>query len=189
MEHPSAKPVAGMPTRGHFAFGHNHRMSELQAAVALAQLSKIALFSATRQRLAEVLAEEIEGCPGLLLAYRYPETAPNHWVYAVRIDPDRTALTAPDVARLCEQEEGVSIDYYSEINYLESIFQEAKRRRQTPFGYPLPEHVHYAPGLCPNAEAVALRILPFGTHHAEDPEPMRLRARALRRTMERHVKT
>lgn len=186
LEPPSPEPIGGIPTRGHFAFGHNHRMSELQGAVALAQLSKIRRFNAARKRLVEAIEDELRDCPGVLLAHRYADTEPNYWQYPVQLDPEQTALTAAEVHRLCLEEEGTGVGYYQEVNYLEQVFQEAERTRRTPFGYPLPEYLHYRPGSCPKAEDAAKRTLLFFVHHACDPEELRQQASALRRTMERH---
>jgi dTDP-4-amino-4,6-dideoxygalactose transaminase len=184
LEPPKAEPVGDMPTRGHFAFGHNHRMSELQAAVALAQLAKIGQFNAARKELAAVIEEELRDCPGILLPSRSPGTEPNYWTYPVQLDGEESSLTALEAHRRCIEEEGAGPGYYHEINYLEHVFQEAERKRQTPLGVPLPGHVHYRPGLCPRAEAAAKRTLLFFTHHGRDPEAVRKEALALRRVME-----
>ncbi|MBI4530330.1 MAG: DegT/DnrJ/EryC1/StrS family aminotransferase [Candidatus Latescibacteria bacterium] len=183
LEPSSSQPVAGVPTRGHFAFGHNHRMGELQGAVALTQLQKITTFNEVRRRLVQVIEEELRGCPGIRLAYAYPGTIPNYWLYMVQLDPERTNLTAVEVSRLCREREGTGPGYYNEVNYLESIFQQIQGRRCTPFGYPLPDDIQYQPDLCPNAEEAAKRTLFFLTHHATDPEGLRRQAAALRRTM------
>lgn len=181
---PSPQPTAGVPTRGHFAFGHNHRMGELQGAVALAQLQKIARFNEARRGLVRLIEEELRGCRGLRLPYAYPDTIPNYWLYMVQLDPGRD-LTAAEVSHLCREREGAGPGCYNEINYLEAVFQQVQERRRTPFGYPLPEHIHYRPGRCPDAEEAAKRTLFFLTHHAVDPEGLRRQVAALRRTMER----
>ncbi|MEW6753654.1 MAG: DegT/DnrJ/EryC1/StrS family aminotransferase [Candidatus Latescibacterota bacterium] len=183
LQAPSTQPVAGVPTRGHFAFGHNHRMGELQGAVACAQLPKLERFNAARRRLVEVVTKELQGCPGIELPHVYPETVPNYWLYPVRLRSGGTSLTAAQVSRLCHEKEGVGPGYYQEVNYLEEVFRLAQERRRTPHGYPLPEHVQYCPGLCPRAEEAARRLLFVLTHHAVDPEQLRRQAIALRRTM------
>jgi len=184
LEAPKAEPAGDIPTRGHFAFGHNHRMSELQAAVALAQLGKIGQFNAARKELAAAIQEELQDCPGILLPSLPPDAEPNYWTYAVQLNPEETPLTAVEAHRRCMEEESTGPGYYHEINYLEQVFQEVERKRQTPLGVPLPGHVHYRPGLCPRAEAAAKRTLLFFTHHGRDPQAVRKEARALRRVME-----
>ena len=83
LERPEAKPVNGLPTRGHFSFGHDFRFSELQGAVAFAQLEKIDRFNARRRELVEKIEAELCNVPNVRLAYVYPETQPNYWLYPV----------------------------------------------------------------------------------------------------------
>ena len=129
---PKAEPVGDLRTRGHFAFGHNYRMSELQGAVALAQLGKIAQFNEQRRKLVKIIESELRGVPGVELPYVYPDTKPNYWAYGVRVP-------AP-------------LGTYSEINYLEVVYQQMQKSRRTSVGWPLPDYVQYKPGICPKAE-------------------------------------
>ena len=187
LEWPEPEPVDGFPTRGHFSFGHGHRMTDLQGAVALAQLQKIDRFDEARKRLVEIIEEGLLGCPGILPAYRYPDTEPNYWEYPVRLNPEETSLTASELNRICSEKEGIELAVYSEINYLEQVFREADAKRQTPYGLPLPDYLRYEPGLCPKAEEGAKRMIWLYTHHTNAPETLRKQVQALRRTMEQHV--
>ena len=47
--------------------GHNYRMTELQAAVALPQLGRLEVNTARRAENARLLTEGLEGIPGLVL--------------------------------------------------------------------------------------------------------------------------
>ncbi len=181
-----SEPVGGVPTRGHFTFGHDHRMSELQGAVALAQLGKIDTFNAEREKIVEVIESELKDCPAIFLAYKNEDMKPNYWTYPVQLDPKATSLTATQVSRLCREEQGIGIGCYGEINYLEYIYQEIERKRMTPFGLSLPKYIHYQLGLCPIAEEAAKRTLLFSTHHSSDPEGIRKQVQALKKTMEKH---
>ena len=180
LEWPTAEPVGPVPTRGHFAFGHNNRMSELQGAVALAQLAKIDRFNARRRETVAALESELEGAPGLALAYAYPDTQPNYWCYPLWAE----GRSAEAIRRLCHEKAEVSLGRYSEVNYLEVVYQRMEAERRTSVGVPLPDYVHYRPGICPAAEAAALRVIPMGTHHNVDPESMRQTARAIRGALE-----
>jgi len=165
---PPEKPerVAGLPTRGHFAFGHNYRMSELQGAVALAQLAKIGEFSKARMDMVEIIESELRGVPGISLAYRYPDTQPNYWAYPVWVP--------------------TGLGGYSEINYLEVVYQQMQKSRRTSVGYPLPDYVQYAPGACPQAEAAAKRLRTISTFLLSvDAESVRKSARGIRETVEK----
>jgi dTDP-4-amino-4,6-dideoxygalactose transaminase len=189
LEAPKPEFVAGFPTRGHLSFGHNHRMSELQGAVAFVQLQKLRRFNMKRKKLVKALKQELKDCPGILLIPVYPQTEPNYWVYPVQIDPEKTSLTAFEVYERCLKEEGIRLSYFNDtVDYLEPVFRKAQRERKTPFGYPLPEYVRYEPGLCPKAEEAAKRTIMFWVHHRREEEELRREARALKNTMMRNVK-
>ena len=189
MESPKPEVVNGYQTRGHFSFGHNHRMLELQAAVALVQLTeKLQRFEEMRRKLVNVIEEELDGCPGILLAHRYPETEPNYWVYPVQLNPEKTNLTAQEVYEQVLEEEGCGPGFFNDtVDYLEFVFRKAEEKRRTPFGYPLPDHVRYKPGLCPKAEEAAKRTLLFYVHHSREPEKVRREAEALRKICDRYA--
>ncbi len=174
------EPVGDLPTRGHFAFGHNHRMTELQAAVGLAQLRKIDTFNARRVEIVEAIESELRGVEGVALAHRYPDTQPNYWCYPLRAEPG----TAAELAALCREKQDISIGRYQEIHYLEVVYAQMQEQRATSVGYPLPDYVQYKPGLCPGAEEGARHLVPTHTHHAVDPEDMRAHAHAIRLSLE-----
>ena len=180
---PEAEPVNEIPTRGHFAFGSNRRMSELHGAVALAQIRKLDEFNERRRTMVDIIERETAGAPGLLPAPVRPDSAPNIWVYPLALNPAKTEKTATEFARQCRELHGVSPRVYEEVNYLEVVYQEMNMHRRTSVGYPLPDYVRYEPGICPIAERSAQRILPIGVHHGmTDPEELRTLARAIAKT-------
>jgi perosamine synthetase len=183
LERPSSPPVGDILTRGHFAYGHNYRMSSLQGAVALAQLHQIERLKVRRQEISDLITGFLEGTPGLLLPRPYPETVPNYWAYPVIVDP-ATGLKAADVcARVSEA--GGSVGRYAEINYLEAMYQQMESARQTPVGMKLPEYVHYRQGLCPTAEDVSPRLIMFGVMPWNDDEALQRNCEVLRSVMEK----
>lgn len=185
LERPAAEPVGHLLTRGHFAFGHNYRMSNLQGAVALAQLRKIERLRARRQQIAEDMTKILDGTPGLLLPQPYPDTAPTYWAYPIFLDP-ALDLSPAEVVHWCA-EAGGSVGRYAEINYLEVVYQHMEAARQTSLGIPLPDYVHYQPGLCPQAEEAAQRLLMYGVMPWNDDEAMQRNCEVLRSVMEKRV--
>jgi len=153
LERPKSQPVNGVPTRGHFSFGHDFRFSELQGAVALAQLEKIERFNARRAELVRMLEDELRQVPQVQLAHVYPGTVPNYWFYPVR---------GPE-----------SIGCAGEINYLEVEYQRMQNSRRTSVGVPLPDHVQYVPGCCPRAEASVKGRRNFFVHHSVEDHELR----------------
>lgn len=176
---PVAEPLDGVPTRGHFALGHNYRMTELQAAVAVAQLERLEHFNAARRSLAAIIHDHLDDVSGLQMPYVHPEAAPIYWNFWIQsID-----MPVDELNRRLRSEYGTGVGRYSEINYLEAVFQEMDAQRQTPLGLPLPDYVRYNAGLCPDAEAAARRAFGIWTHHAVAPETLKSQLRAIRRIM------
>ncbi len=86
LERPIAEPISGMRTRGHFGFGHNYRMTELQGAVAVAQLSRIEQFNKWRRDLAGIVRDTLGDVADLRLPHVYPETDPIRWNMLVQLE-------------------------------------------------------------------------------------------------------
>lgn len=73
----------------HDEVGYNYRLTNLQAALGLAQLEQIDTFIETKSRNWELYRELIEPVEGLeLLGFRLG-TRPNRWFYSVVCDPER----------------------------------------------------------------------------------------------------
>jgi perosamine synthetase len=144
----SAPVLDGSGTRGHIRFGHNHRISELQAAVALAQLSRVDEFIARRAALVSLVNAQLRdrGDASLRVPRAFPGCRISYWKYPILVPPGRGT--------------------YAGIAYFEPVIQELSRRRTTPFGLPIPEHVRYGPGSCPGAEEGAAQIRYVSVHHA-----------------------
>jgi perosamine synthetase len=68
--------------------GFNYRMSDLQAAIGLAQLAKLDDIVAERRRLADRYREALQDTTGLLLPDDPPYGATNYQSYVVRLDDD-----------------------------------------------------------------------------------------------------
>jgi dTDP-4-amino-4,6-dideoxygalactose transaminase len=144
--------------------GLNYRMTELTAAVGLAQLEKLPQVVQTRHKLGEQLTERLRGAPGIVPAPVTPGGWHTYWQYALRV-------VEGDAARFAEalRAEGVpaSAGYIGQPIFLcmESLAE------QTTFGrsaHPLDgchgaRRLAYAPGLCPKAEELLRQtvLLPF----------------------------
>ncbi|HZN59937.1 MAG TPA: DegT/DnrJ/EryC1/StrS family aminotransferase [Planctomycetota bacterium] len=79
----------GDPNPDHYFLAMNYRMTELQGAVALAQLAKLEEMTRQRVEMADLLSERILGVPGV----RPPKVTPGgkhvYWKYPLRIDPKK----------------------------------------------------------------------------------------------------
>lgn len=176
---PVPEPVGGVPTRGHFSVGHNYRMSELQGAVACAQLEKLPEFNARRRAIVAAIESELAGVEGVSCAYVHPNTQPNYWVYPLWA----VGWSADELRRRVSEKTGVNLGTYTEVNYLEQVYQQMQEERRTPIGTALPDYVNYRPGICPQAEQAALHCIPMWCHHQVDAETVRAQARAIREAL------
>lgn len=72
---------------GHYVRGGNHRMSNLSAAIALAQLEKLAFMMARKRANADYYRQALTGVEGLELMPHAVWCSPNWWLYTVLL-PD-----------------------------------------------------------------------------------------------------
>jgi perosamine synthetase len=131
----------------------NYRMSELQGAVALAQLPKVEEVVRRRRERAEQLTRFLAEVPQILPPYVPEETKHSYWTYMLHVD--ETALgTTTDRFGEALQAEGVPawVQYMVDPLYCSPVL--AERKTYGASGYPFTVYggQQYGPGLCPRAE-------------------------------------
>jgi dTDP-4-amino-4,6-dideoxygalactose transaminase len=148
--------------RTHLFLSLNYRMTELQAAVARAQLPKLDMVVRDRRAGAWRLLKTLASLDGLLPPPQ-PE-ATSYWQFPVMLDPGRAGGTNQEYARALTAEGiPVSAGYLSRPVYLTPML--TQRRTYGESGYPLTSHPatvqpDYVAGLCPQAERlIAERLL------------------------------
>ncbi|MGN9782690.1 DegT/DnrJ/EryC1/StrS family aminotransferase [Nonomuraea sp. ZG12] len=145
--------------RSYVAFGLNYRMTELQAAVARAQLAKLPEVVAARRRTALRLLEALEGLPGV----RLPRPQGHSWWLFPLVLPGGGA---PELAERL-REAGIP----ARAGYLEQPLNRAPVWDAPVYGashYPLEG---YAPRSCPEAErmvAGTLLIIDWNENYTPD---------------------
>lgn len=77
----------GDPRPDHYFLALNYRMTELQGAVARAQLDKLGGVVTRRQHSAAQLTERLAGVPGLTLPQPLPSATHVYWKYPLIVDP------------------------------------------------------------------------------------------------------
>jgi perosamine synthetase len=146
----SRKP--GGAVRNASFLANNYRMTELQSAVALAQLRKLDSIVSRRQRWCAALSERLRGVEGITLPRPSPGCEPAWWFYLLRVAPERLHATADEFAAAL-QSEGLpaGAHYINEPVYCSPLFanHSAFARGEHPFSA-----TEYGPGLCPTAEAI-----------------------------------
>ncbi len=102
----------------------NYRMSEPQAAVATAQLSKLAFIAETRNRLGVRLTRQLADTPGLLVPECSAEDFHSFWFYFLRLLPERLKASREEVVAALRSE-GVMANagYIPQPVYRYSVFQ------------------------------------------------------------------
>ena len=152
----------------------NYRMSELQGAVALAQLNKLEEVVSRRRERAAELSSLIRGLPGVAAPIVPAGTEPSWWMYMLHVNATELGTTTKEFGQALLAE-GVPgwVQYIVDPLYLSSVF--ADRKTYGTSGYPLNgEHIQqFAPGLCPNAERTLSQIIAlhwnenYTTEHVE----------------------
>ena len=73
----------------HDEAGWNYRLTNVAAAIGLAQLEQLAGFIAVKRRSHELYGELLAGVPGIALVGSQEGTAPNHWFHSVLVDAEQ----------------------------------------------------------------------------------------------------
>jgi perosamine synthetase len=106
------------------AFATNYRMSELQAAVAATQLTRLEDIAARRARLGNLLTQKIAALPGIIPHQVHPEDLAVYWFYFFRMRPAAFRCGRSEfVKALLAEGAPVSGGYIKAPLYGESVFQ------------------------------------------------------------------
>lgn len=76
----------------HKRLGFNYRLTNLQAAIGVAQVERIDEFVETKRRNARLYTSSLEGIRGLMLPHEAPWAKNVYWMYALLVDFDRDEL-------------------------------------------------------------------------------------------------
>ena len=141
--------------RDHLFVAPNYRVTELQAAVALAQLDRLDNICSRRTAAGDKLTALIQDAPGVRPMRPYPDGVCTYWFYAFLVAPDVRDQFARAV-----QAEGIpaSAGYVPRPIYLFDVLREKRTfgTSQFPFGYapfrPAEGEIEYGEGLCPVTE-------------------------------------
>src|SRR5690349_4192302 len=76
----------GDPQPDHYFLALNYRMSELQGAVAVAQLPKLEGVANKRMAAASKLSDKLRGLPGIEVPWVHPASVHTYWKYCLRVD-------------------------------------------------------------------------------------------------------
>ena len=109
---------------GFDGFATNYRMSELQAAVAAAQLTRLESIAAKRAKLGKMLTERISDLPGVIPHEVHPDDRHVCWFYMFRVVPEALKCTRSTFTKaLVAEGASVSGGYIKVPLYGEPVFQ------------------------------------------------------------------
>ena len=163
----------GDPDPDHYFLALNYRMSELQGAVAVAQLDKLEDVVGRRVAAARQLTERLEGLPGVRPPRAEPGDLHTYWKYCLRVDGSAVRGGAVALARRLKEHGIASAPRYIQKPAFDcQIFREQRTfgRSRWPFTLARPEAVDYGRARFPGTyraldEAL---VLPWNERYTED---------------------
>lgn len=171
--------ASGATMRNPLFLANNYRMTELQGAVARAQLRKLDSIVARRRAWTGALLERLQGLPGLCLPESTPGCDPSYWFCLMRVAPEVLHADADRFAgALAAEGLPASAHYIRQCVYEYPVFTEhrAFERGTAPYA-----ERQYGQGLCPTAEAVLDTSVMLAINEAYTETDLEETVRAIRR--------
>jgi dTDP-4-amino-4,6-dideoxygalactose transaminase len=106
----------------HNEIGYNFRLTNVQAAIGVAQLEQLPRFKEIKQGNYTAYAEAMADIPGLELADVPPYANNNCWMCAVQIDSTRYGMDRDQLLRHCRQH-GVEVRPLWHLNHLQRPYR------------------------------------------------------------------
>jgi dTDP-4-amino-4,6-dideoxygalactose transaminase len=123
-------------------------MSELQGAVAAAQLPKLDGVIERRTTLAKRLTAKLQGLPGIDVPFVHDGAVHTYWKYCVMVDPDRIEGGPQGIAKILKEGEIASAPrYIQKPAFRCEVFEKQRTMGNSrwPFTLARPEAVDYSP--------------------------------------------
>ena len=138
--------------------GFNFRLTELSAAIGLAQLAKVDAHVRAREELAEKLTRELGGLEGIAAPEVRPGCRHVHYLWCARLDEAVLGVSRERFSRALAAEGFPHFNGYVRPLYLLPVFQ--RRQAIGSGGWPFSlSQVRYEEGSCPVAERMHFREL------------------------------
>ena len=140
-------------------FGNNYRMTEVTAAMARVQISRLSFLTKKRVALAKRLERALRTIPGITPAYTHPENTHVYYRYPIKVDEKKLGLSRDALAAAMTAEGFPMPKGYVKPIYLLPLFQERKAFNNTHF--PFEKNTYYdgnpdySYGICPIVERMA----------------------------------
>jgi perosamine synthetase len=157
----------------HYFLALNYRMSELQGAVAVAQLTKLDRVVESRSHTAEKLTARLAGLRGIETPLVHPQNTHVYWKYCLRVDGSVIKDGAPGMARLLKEKGIASAPrYIQKPAFMCEVFQEQRTfgTSRYPFTLARAEAVDYSASKFPGTyEALeGVLVLPWNERYTDE---------------------
>lgn len=148
--------VEGMPAYdGGPIFGSNYRMTEVTAAIAEVQLSRLDFLNKKNQALVQYVSKEISKISGLTVPYVAPENEHVYFAYAIKVNEQILGISRDQLVDAMVAEGFPMSRGYQKPLHLYKLFQERKAFNGTPFPFKSEGYdgnPDYSKGACPVSE-------------------------------------
>ncbi len=157
----------------HYFLALNYRLSELQGAVAVAQLDKLEWVVASRRAAAQSLDRLLKGTPGIETPFVHPGSVHTYWKYPLRVDERVIRDGAPGMARLLKERGLMSAPrYIQKPAFMCQVFQEQCTfgASRYPFTLARPEAIDYRRERFPGTEEAleGVLVLPWNERYTDE---------------------
>lgn len=146
----------------------NYRMTELQGAVAIAQLDRVGWICKRRNEIGKKITEAIKDIKGLYAPLVREGNESSYWFYMMRLNAEEAGVDGQTFVNALNAEcpgIGASKGYIPTCVYQYQMFQNKSAFRGTHAPWDSPYYggsVSYAKGLCPVAEEILETAVKFG---------------------------
>lgn len=182
----------GLP-RAYVMLGFNYRMTELQGAVARAQLKKVGWVVERRRAVAESLTKRLSEIEGVSPPKVPKGCKHSYWLYPLKIELSMFNASLSDIAKAITAE-GIPVGtgYIGKPIYMAPLFTEKRGygNSKCPWICPLyGREIDYSEGLCPKAEETLSRLLTLPCNEYFTEEDIEDIAKALEKTLSYYKKS
>lgn len=151
-------PNYGAGGRDYVCFGTNYRMTELQAAVTLAQLDKLDWIVAQRAKLGDLLTETIQEVPGMEPPVVREGDRHTYWFYPLLVNQEVLGISTDRFVQALQKEGAPASGHYiGKPIFLYDLLREKRVYGNSNYPWslqPAGQEVRYEPGETPVTEQI-----------------------------------
>jgi perosamine synthetase len=163
----------GDPKPDHYFIALNGRMTELQGAVAVAQMKKLSGVVESRVNAAKYLTAKLSDLRGVDTPWQHESSVHTFWKYCLRVDGTKIQGSAPGLASLLKERGIASAPrYIQKPAFRCAVFSEQRTfgNSRWPFTLARPEAVDYSTEKFPGTFAAleGVLVLPWSEKYTKD---------------------